>query len=35
MLLGFVWFTVVKARAPQVIAGIEHDLESGAAAVAE
>jgi len=35
MLLGFVWFTVVKTRAPQVIAGIEHDLESAAAGVAE
>jgi len=31
MLLGFIWFTVVKSRAPQVLAGIEHDMESAAA----
>jgi amino acid transporter len=34
MLLGFIWFTIVKTRAPQVLAGIEHDMEA-AAAVAE
>jgi amino acid transporter len=34
MIVGFIWYSIVKARAPQVIAGIEHDLES-AAAVAE
>ncbi len=28
MLVGFAWYTVVKTRAPQVIVGIEHDMES-------
>lgn len=27
MLLGVIWFFVLKARAPQVLLGIEHDLE--------
>jgi amino acid transporter len=35
MLLGFAWYVVVKARAPQVIAGIEHDMETAAAVLAE
>jgi amino acid transporter len=34
ILIGFIWFRIVKSRAPQVIAGIEHDMET-AAAVAE
>jgi len=33
MLLGFIWFMVVKTRAPQVLAGIEHDMESAAAEI--
>jgi amino acid transporter len=33
MLVGFVWFMVVKTRAPQVLAGIEHDMESAAAEI--
>jgi amino acid transporter len=28
MLIGVVWFLVLKARAPQTLVGIEHDLES-------
>ena len=28
MLVGFAWYMVVKTRAPQVIVGIEHDMES-------
>jgi len=32
MLLGFAWYVVVKARAPQVITGIQHDMESAASA---
>ena len=28
MLIGLIWYMVVKARAPQVITGIEHDMES-------
>jgi amino acid transporter len=32
MLLGFAWYVVVKSRAPQVITGIQHDMESAASA---
>lgn len=28
MLLGFAWFIVVKTRSPNVLTGIQHDLES-------
>lgn len=28
MLVGYAWYVAVKAREPQVIAGIEHDMES-------
>jgi amino acid transporter len=30
LLLGFAWFTFVRLRSPQVLAGIEHDLETAA-----
>jgi amino acid transporter len=32
MLIGFAWFSFVKLRSPQVLAGIAHDLETAAAA---
>jgi amino acid transporter len=32
MLIGLVWFYILKARAPQTLVGIEHDLESMAQA---
>jgi amino acid transporter len=32
MLAGFVWYSVVKLRSPQVLAGIAHDLETAAGA---
>jgi amino acid transporter len=28
MLIGFGWYSFLKARSPQVVTGIEHDLES-------
>lgn len=31
MLIGFVWFSFVKQRSPQILAGIERDLEGAAA----
>jgi amino acid transporter len=30
MLIGLAWFWTIKIRAPQVLAGIEHDLETAA-----
>jgi hypothetical protein len=32
MLVGFVWYSIVKMRSPQVLAGIAHDLETAAGA---
>jgi amino acid transporter len=32
LLIGFGWFSFIKMRSPQVLAGIEHDLEAAAAA---
>jgi amino acid transporter len=32
MLIGFAWFSFIKMRSPQVLDGIERDLESAAAA---
>jgi amino acid transporter len=32
MLVGFVWYSIVKMRSPQVLAGIAHDLEAAAGA---
>jgi amino acid transporter len=31
MLIGFAWFSFIKMRSPQVLAGIERDMESAAA----
>jgi amino acid transporter len=31
LLIGFAWFSFIKVRSPQVLAGIEHDLEAAAA----
>lgn len=33
MVIGAVWFFVLKARSPQIILGIEHDLEVAADAI--
>ncbi len=33
MLLGFAWFSFVKRRSPQVLSGIQHDLEGAAIAI--
>jgi hypothetical protein len=35
ILLGVSWFFILKARVPQAILGIEHDLEVAATAAAE
>jgi hypothetical protein len=35
ILLGVSWFFILKARVPQAILGIEHDLEIAAATPAE
>jgi amino acid transporter len=35
MMIGVVWFFVLKARAPQTLLGIEHDLEGAAGAASE
>ncbi len=32
LLIGFIWFSYIKLRSPQVLAGIGHDLEAAAAA---
>jgi amino acid transporter len=31
MLIGFAWFTFIKIRSPQILLGIERDMESAAA----
>jgi len=33
LLIGFAWFSFIKLRSPQVLAGIEHDLEVAAVAI--
>ena len=35
MLIGLAWFSFIKMKSPQVLAGIEHDLEVAAAAIGE
>jgi amino acid transporter len=35
LLLGVTWFYILKARVPQAILGIEHDLEAASSAPAE
>jgi amino acid transporter len=30
MLVGFAWFSFLRVRTPQILAGIQHDMESGA-----
>lgn len=35
MLLGITWFYILKARVPQALLGIEHDLEVAASTAAE
>jgi hypothetical protein len=27
MLVGFIWYSFLKMKSPQILAGIEHDLE--------
>jgi hypothetical protein len=27
MLIGFIWYSFLKAKSPQILSGIEHDLE--------